>query len=134
MSTAYPPQTDGQTERLNQTLEQYLRFYVNYQQNNWVELLPVAQLAYNGTATSTTGVSPFYANYGFNPTVALEARNLEKLAQRTTAQADRLKNLHQELSRDVEFLTQRAATYYNSKRLESPRLREGDKVYLLRRN
>lgn len=134
MSTAYHPQTDGQTERLNQTLEQYLRFYVNYQQNNWVELLPVAQLAYNGTATSTTGISPFYANYGYNPTVALEAKNLERLAQRATVQVDKLKNLHRELSRDIEFLAQRAASYCNSKRLESPRLKEGDKVYLLRRN
>ena len=47
--TAYYPQTDGQTERLNQTLEQYLRHYVNYTQNNWAALLPVAQFAYNTT-------------------------------------------------------------------------------------
>jgi hypothetical protein len=134
LSTAYHPQTDGQTERLNQTLEQYLRFYVNYQQNNWVELLPVAQLAYNSTATSTTGISPFYANFGFNPASALEPRHLEGLAERATVTVDKLKNLHQELSRDVEFLAQRSAMYYNSKRLRSPRLKEGDKVYLLRRN
>jgi hypothetical protein len=42
LSTAYHPQTDEQTERLNQTMEQYLRYYVNYQQNNWVKLLPTA--------------------------------------------------------------------------------------------
>ena len=41
LSTAYHPQTDGQTERMNQTLEQYLRCYVNYEQNNWVKLLPI---------------------------------------------------------------------------------------------
>jgi len=44
-STAYHPQTDGQTERTNQTLEQYLRCYLNCRQNNWVELLPLAQFA-----------------------------------------------------------------------------------------
>ena len=46
-STAYYPQTDGQTEKLNQTLEQYLRHYINYIQNNWTSLLPAAQFAYN---------------------------------------------------------------------------------------
>jgi len=67
MSTAYHPQTDGQTERLNQTLEQYLRCYVNHEQNNWVSLLPMAQFAYNSSENSTTRMSPFYANYGYNP-------------------------------------------------------------------
>jgi len=47
LSTAFHPQTDGQTERTNSTLEQYLRAYVNYQQDNWKELLPMAEFAYN---------------------------------------------------------------------------------------
>ena len=47
--TAYHPQTDGQTEKLNQTLEQYLRHYINYMQNNWVLLLPAVQFTYNTT-------------------------------------------------------------------------------------
>ncbi|TDZ17375.1 Transposon Tf2-9 polyprotein [Colletotrichum orbiculare MAFF 240422] len=47
LSTAFHPQTDGQTERINQILEIYLRCYVNYQQDNWVTLLPTAQFAYN---------------------------------------------------------------------------------------
>ena len=66
-SSAYHPQTDGQTERLNQILEQYLRCYVNDNQDNWVALLPVAQIAYNQSPTTTTGTSPFYANFGFEP-------------------------------------------------------------------
>ena len=45
--TAYHPQMDGQIERLNQTLEQYLRYYINYIQNNWALLLLVIQFAYN---------------------------------------------------------------------------------------
>ena len=40
LSTAYHPQTDGQTERLNQVVQEYLRNYVNYRQNNWADLLP----------------------------------------------------------------------------------------------
>ena len=65
LSTAYYVQTDGQTERLNQVLEQFLRYYVNYEQTNWVELLPAAQIVYNSAVISITGVSPFFANYGF---------------------------------------------------------------------
>src|SRR2546430_14556188 len=66
-STAYHPQTDGQPEQLNQTLEQYLRCYVDQEQDNWVSLLPLAQFAYNSAESSTTKMSPFYANYGYNP-------------------------------------------------------------------
>ena len=65
LSTAFHPQTDGQTERLNQTLEQYLRSYVNHQQDNWVQILPIAQFAYNSAMIEATKVSPFFANYGY---------------------------------------------------------------------
>src|SRR6266550_2010248 len=46
-STAYHPQTDGQTERVNQELEEYLRMYVNEKQNDWVDWLPIAQFCHN---------------------------------------------------------------------------------------
>ncbi|GAA5865615.1 hypothetical protein JCM5353_007723, partial [Sporobolomyces roseus] len=49
LSTSFHPQTDGATERLNQTLEQYLRLYTNYQQDDWESLLPLAQYVYNDT-------------------------------------------------------------------------------------
>ena len=52
LSTAYHPETDGQTERLNQILEQYLRIYVNYDQDDWCDLLPLAEFAYNNTPHS----------------------------------------------------------------------------------
>jgi len=63
MSTAFHPQTDGQTERTNKTMEQYLRIFVNKEQNNWAQLLPTAQLAYNNVKSDTTGVTPFKALY-----------------------------------------------------------------------
>jgi hypothetical protein len=47
-------------------LEQYLRIYCNYQQSNWESLLPIAKFAYNNTPSATTGVSPFFANKGYN--------------------------------------------------------------------
>jgi len=70
MLTAFHPQTDGQTVRLNQTIEAYLRSFVNHEQDNWVNLLPMAEFAYNNSVTTATAMSPFYANYGFHPTVA----------------------------------------------------------------
>ena len=56
------PKGDGQTEWTNQTLEQYLRIFCNYQQDNWYTLLPLAEFAFNNTPSSTTGISPFFAN------------------------------------------------------------------------
>jgi len=67
MSTAYHPQTDGQTERTNQVLEGYLRNFVNYDQDDWYQLLPLAEFAYNNSATNAHGMSPFFANYGYHP-------------------------------------------------------------------
>jgi hypothetical protein len=67
MSTAYHPQTDGQTERVNQTLEQYLRIFCNTRQDNWVKFLASAKFAYNNAASESTLQSPFYLEYGYHP-------------------------------------------------------------------
>ena len=67
LSLAYHPQTDGQTERVNQVLEQYLRCSINYHQDNWIDLLPLAEFAYNNTIQDSTKQTPFFANYGYHP-------------------------------------------------------------------
>jgi hypothetical protein len=67
ISTAYHPQTDGQTERANRTLEQMLRHFVNYHQNDWDKLLPFVEFAYNDQQNASTKRTPFEANYGFHP-------------------------------------------------------------------
>ena len=64
LSTSFHPQTDGQTERVNALLEQYLRGYINHHQDNWTEILIMAEFAYNNTVSATTGISPFFALYG----------------------------------------------------------------------
>ncbi|KAH8152984.1 uncharacterized protein LAJ45_03211 [Morchella importuna] len=69
MSTSFHPQTDGQTERVNQTLEHYLRSYCLYQQDDWADLLLLAEYAYNSAVSESTKVSAFYANYGYEPSV-----------------------------------------------------------------
>ena len=63
MSTIEHLQTDDQIEQLNQILKQYLKCYVNYQQNNWIELLFTAQFAYNNNTQTFTEISLFQAEY-----------------------------------------------------------------------
>lgn len=63
--TAFYPQTNRGNEHINQVVKGYLRCYVNYQQNNQVKLLPLAQFAYNSSVTETTLVTPFYANFRY---------------------------------------------------------------------
>jgi hypothetical protein len=66
-STAFHPQTDGQTERVNRVLEDYLRHFISPLQDNWVSLLSFAEFAYNNALHESTGASPFKLNYGFDP-------------------------------------------------------------------
>jgi len=69
----YHPEGDGQTKWVNQTLEQYLCTYCNYQQDNWSERLPLAEFAYNNAPSETTGVSPFFANKGYHPNLVTQS-------------------------------------------------------------
>ena len=67
LSSAYQPLTDGQTERTNQVLKGYLRKFVNHDQNDWYQLLPLAEYAYNNSKASAHKLTPFFPNYGFDP-------------------------------------------------------------------
>ena len=64
LSTAYHLETDGQTERTNQELEQYLRMYVNHRQNNWAEWLAMVEFAFNNKVHTATKTLLFQVNYG----------------------------------------------------------------------
>ena len=75
LSTAFHPQTNGQTEWQNQTLEHYLCVYCCKQQDNWANLLPVAEFAYLQSKHKTLGCSPFYAMYGYHPTLELTTKD-----------------------------------------------------------
>ncbi|MBW0497660.1 hypothetical protein O181_037375 [Austropuccinia psidii MF-1] len=67
LSTAFHPKTDGQTERVNQTLEQHLQMYVSSHQDDWHTWLLLAEFAYNNAEHSSTKQSPFFTIYGRNP-------------------------------------------------------------------
>ena len=70
-TSGYHLEGNGQTERTNQTLEQYICVYCNYQQDNWDSLLPLTEFAYNNAPSAITGISPFFANKGYHPNITI---------------------------------------------------------------
>jgi hypothetical protein len=134
LSTSFHPETDGQTERTNQTLEVYLRMYANKLQDNWVELLPTAQLAYNSTRSATTKQSPHYANYGYEPTAHRDPKDIESTAVGADDKARLLRDLHDELSKNIAHRNLTTSRSANKQRIEGPTFKKGDKVFLSRQN
>jgi hypothetical protein len=134
MSTAYHPQTDGMTERTNQTVEQFLRCYLNYRQDNWVPLLPIAQLAYNTSIHSATGMTPFMANHGFEANTDGMPRPITPESEDAKERIRIQQNIHDQLKHDAEFLHTRMDKHYNKKHSTPPTFREGEVVWLLRKN
>jgi len=76
--TAFHPQTDGQTERVNQELEQYLRMFIDHRQEQWPEWLGTAEFVYNNKTDSSTKTSPFKVNYRQDPRMGFEGRKKGK--------------------------------------------------------
>ena len=69
LSTAFHPQTNSQTKRQNSTIEEYLRAFVNWKQNNWAHLLPIAEFAYNNAKNASISHTSFELNFGYHPHV-----------------------------------------------------------------
>ena len=127
--TAYHPRTDEQTERINQTLKQYLRHYVNYHQDNWVELLSMIQIAMNSRVSNTTKISPYFANFGKKPNL-FEQKLDHVSADLVMNRVKRLKDIKDNIQK-MQF---KFREYVNKKRKEGPQLKEKNKVYLLTKN
>ena len=132
-STAYRPQMDGQTERINQEIEQYLRIYINHHQNDWAEWLPIAEFSYNNKVQSSTGQSPFLTLYGYHPNMGT---NLRREARNESAQqfATRIQELRKEAEASLKMASERMKLNYDKKRQESPSYKVGDLVLLNMKN
>ena len=74
MSTTFHSQTDGQTERVNQKLEQYLRMFIDYRQEQWPDWLGTAEFVYNNKVHTSTKAPLFKANYGQDPRMGFKVR------------------------------------------------------------
>jgi len=133
MSTAFHPPTDGQTERLNQTIEAYLRAFVSKEQDDWVCQLPMAEFAYNNSTTTGNGMSPFYANYGFHP-AAMHPVSTEPLNPASQVYAHWMHTVHDESWKGLEDVQQRMRWYTDPTRKEPPAYQVGDLVMLNGRN
>jgi hypothetical protein len=105
-TAGYHPSADGQTERVNQILEQYIQMYCNYQQDNWAPLLPLGEFASNNTPHDTTGVSPFFANKGYHPSITVHPERDITSARACDFVTD-LDSLHQELRNQMSAAQKR---------------------------
>ena len=130
LSTAFHPQTDGQTERTNAIPEQYLQAYVNYQQDNWNELLPLAEFAYNNGYQETIKTTAFYANYRRNP----EHQLMNDLITEKETSAKDMENLNQTLREEMTTGQLRQKENYDKHRKLDPNLKSGDMLWFLPRN
>jgi hypothetical protein len=129
MSTAFHPQTDGQTKRVNQVLEAYLREYCNYEQNDWAELLPLAEFTYNNSFSSATGLSPFYANYGFHPRTNWPTDEKPR-DPGSDLYAHWLRAVHDQAKERLSAVRERMAKYWDAMNREGPKFAEGHYVML----
>ena len=112
LSTAFHPQTDGQTKWQNSKMEAYLQAFINFEQNDWARLLPMAKFAYNNAKNASTGHTPFELNCGYHPRMSYEEevdpRSKSKSADELSAELRELmivcrENLHhaQELQKQA---------------------------------
>ena len=129
LSTAYHLQTDGQTKRLNQDVEQYLRLFVSQRQNDWPEWIACAEFAYNNKVHSATKVSPFYANYGRHPRMGIEPRRAGK-SEPAKEFAERMKEIHEEAGTALSKARNDITRYADQHRGTAPEYKVGDKVWL----
>ena len=111
-STAYHPQTDGQTERVNQELEQYLQLFISERQDNWHELLPLAEFAYNNHVHSSTQYTPFYLDNGLHPCMGFEPTCLSNV-EAVNEFVDRMKFTVTEAQAALTKAWDEMVLYYN---------------------
>jgi hypothetical protein len=128
--TAYHPQEDGQMERFNEELEQYLRLFINQRQDDWVRLLPFVEFQYNNHIHSMTQQPPFLLDTGWTPRMGFKPSqwrsHVESINQFKEYMQDALEEAKVALAKSKDNM----AKYYDWKQTPSPDYKPGDKVYL----
>jgi len=122
------------TERANATLEQYLRAYCNYQQDNWERLLPIAKFCYNNTQTGTTKITPFFANYGYHPRYLPDLGTRNDEIPEVSEYVEALRKLYDDLRAEIKEAQMAQTDHTNKARHLDPVLNPGDKVWQRRKH
>jgi transposase InsO family protein len=135
LSTSFHPQTDGQTERMNQTLECYLRCYINYEQDDWTSLLASAQFAMNNAVNETTKEAPATLVYTFRPSLPfnVEPDNLVSENADARIRTGRLAAIREKLTATWQKSQDAVKKWYDKHRKEKA-FGEGDMVMLSSKN
>ncbi|MBW0517207.1 hypothetical protein O181_056922 [Austropuccinia psidii MF-1] len=125
LSTAYHPETDGQNERVNQILEQYLQMYVSYHQDDWNTWISLDEFAYNNSDHSSTKQSPFFIVYGRDPHF-----DSVHITQDTPAGklSTKIQSVQQDVKRELEVSINRFKRYADKGRASPPVFNPGDMV------
>lgn len=143
LSTAHHPESDGQTERANQDVARFLRVFVNINQDDWNEWLPMCQFALNTTISSTTGVTPFFANNAYHPRMNFDAPKSppagasSAILTATLAGNEYVKKMEditQILRENMRAAQETQERNANKKKRPSPLYHVGDMVYLSSKN
>ena len=138
LSTAFHPETDGATERMNQVILAYLRSFISYAQLEWPKLLPTAQLAINNRDSSITGLSPFYLQHGYHidPIQQISPDTISKSSpsKRADKFIKRLKAAEDYAAAAMAAAQQQMEEQANKSRNPAPLFKIGDKVWLNLKN
>jgi len=133
LSTAYHPQTNGQTERINQELKQYLRVFIDHRQEQWPDWLGMAEFVYNNKIHAATKISPFKANYGQDPRIGFEGRRKGKY-KAAEKFVERIKRIQKEAKVALGKAQEEIKKFTDKKQKEEEEYRVGDLVLLSTKN
>jgi len=129
LSTAFHPQTDGQTVRMNQELEQYLRMFIDHRQEQWPEWLGTTEFAYNNKVQTSTKVLLFKANNGRDPRIGFELRKKGKFEEANKF-VERIQDIQGEAKAALSKAQEDMKKYADRHRGEIEEYRVGDLVLL----
>ena len=129
-TSGYHPSANRQTKRANQTLEQYIQIYCNYQQDNWDELLPLAEFAYDNAPNASIGITLFFANKGYHPRITVHPER-DMASTRAHEFVVDLDELHSMLCSEITHAQEHYKETKDQKLLPHPEWKIGDKVMVL---
>ncbi|KAJ1164023.1 hypothetical protein NDU88_004470 [Pleurodeles waltl] len=130
LSSGFHPQTNGQTERLNQGLEQYLRCFCNSTQSNWNTYLSIAEFSYNNSVHSASKVTPFFCSYGFHPTSFPTSPQSNSPLPAITYFSKRLLQIHRLIRSNLLHTKRYMKKAADKRRATNPDYHLQDKVWL----